>query len=123
MWASGKMLIEHPPVPPTRLFSYIFNLDAAYAMFYQQPPRMIIQEADIDLASPEVCFQAESAEECFVALKSWRSNIAPQRNLNLSFAVKAICSDFPQEYGNVFSSMGVLSMFTIISGEHQAFNI
>lgn len=101
-----------------RLFSWIFNLDVAYAIFHQQPPRMVIQEADIDLPSPEVCFQAESAEECFVALRLWRASMAPQKNMTVSFALSAICSETPQCYGNVFSTMGVVSMFTIISGKN-----
>lgn len=78
---------------------------------------MVIQEADIDLPSPEVCFQAESAEECFIALRLWRASMAPQKNMTVSLALSAICSETPQYYGNVFSAMGVVSMFTIISGK------
>jgi hypothetical protein len=106
---------------PHRLFSWIFNLDVAYALFYQESPRMAIKEADIELPSPEMCFQAESAEECFIVLKLWRTNMAPQQNLTISSSVNTICSNSPQRYGNVFSSMGVVSMFTIVSGKFLSF--
>ena len=83
---------------------------------------MLVQEADMDLPSPEACFQAESAEQCFIELKSWRARIAPQRNLKLCVALKAICSETVRCYENFFSNMGVVGMFTIISGKNQDSN-
>jgi len=80
---------------------------------------MLVQEADMDLPSPEACFQAESAEECFIALKSWRARIAPRRNLKLCDALRAICSETVCRYENFFSNMGVVSMFTIMSGKNK----
>lgn len=47
--------------------------------------------------------------------------MAPQQNLTISSSVNTICSNSPQRYGNVFSSMGVVSMFTIVSGKFLSF--
>lgn len=78
---------------------------------------MILPEMGIDLSAPETCFQAESAEECFVALKSWRDALLPAENMTLSSAVKAICcEEVAPNINHIFSQLSVLNMFTIVTG-------
>ena len=90
-------------------------------MFYQVPIRVPVSELAFDLSTPEACFAAESAEDCFAALKAWRDTLLPQKNISLSRAVAMICS----ENNNVavermVSRLSVLSMFTLISSKPTA---
>ncbi|KAF2825304.1 hypothetical protein CC86DRAFT_407523 [Ophiobolus disseminans] len=102
-----------------RIFMYIFNLDSAFAQFYRHSPRMSISEMEVDLAAPDVCFQATSAEECFVALKIWRNSFhSPADNLTVSSTVRALCdpgTNTSAEYRQAFAHLSVLNMFTVIS--------
>ncbi|KAJ5426900.1 hypothetical protein N7465_001970 [Penicillium sp. CMV-2018d] len=97
-----------------RLVAYIYNLDSAYAMFCCQPPRLFLRELQIDLTAPEVCFEAVSAEECFIALRAWRQTMAPNYNPSLCAAVKTICNGDASQL-RIFAGMSVLNMFTIVS--------
>ncbi|KAH7074301.1 hypothetical protein FB567DRAFT_193221 [Paraphoma chrysanthemicola] len=102
-----------------RLACYVFAIDSAFAQFYRHPPRMTVLEMTSDLASPDTCFSATTAEECFVFLKTWRSAFQPPaNNLTLSGAVEALCE--PQtsktsEFRRAFEALSVLDMFTIVS--------
>lgn len=87
-------------------------------MFYQEPVRMLVHELSFDLSTPEACFAAESAEDCFAALKVWRDTLWPSKNISLSFAVTTICSpDCPAAVERMISRLSVLSMFTLISSK------
>jgi hypothetical protein len=76
---------------------------------------MLVNELNVDLSSPESCFQAESAEECFVALRQWRST-QRDNNLTISSAVRVICSQPHSDTERLFVNLSVLNMFTIVSG-------
>lgn len=89
---------------------------------------MTLSEMANDLASPENCFSATTAEECFVILKTWRSAFRPPADdLTLSHAVEALCE--PQtsktsEFRQAFEALSVLNMFTIISALYaQTFHL
>ncbi|CRG90408.1 hypothetical protein PISL3812_07452 [Talaromyces islandicus] len=98
-----------------RLFTYIYDLDAAYAMFCGQPPRMLFQELNFDLTAPEACFQARSADECYVALKAWRQSQVDHENMTILLAVKALCHENIGKSGHFFATLSILNMFTIVS--------
>ncbi|KAF2019976.1 hypothetical protein BU24DRAFT_489824 [Aaosphaeria arxii CBS 175.79] len=98
-----------------RICTYVFNLDGGFALFYYHPTRMLLREMVIDLATPEACFQAGSAEECFVELRSWRHSLYPSRILTLVDVVRSICSEeTSREIEHLLARASTLNMFTII---------
>lgn len=87
-------------------------------MFVGQPPRMLFQELDFDLTAPEACFQAGSAEECFLTLNAWRQAQIEHENITISLAVKALCHEnMGNNLDHFFATLSVLNMFTIVSGK------
>ena len=54
-----------------RTILWIFLLDTAFVIFHQMPPRMLVREMECDLALPEPCFQAETAQECEQKIQAW----------------------------------------------------
>lgn len=77
---------------------------------------MLVSELAFDLSTPEACFAAESAEDCFAALKVWRDTLSPRDNIPLSCAVAMICSNSnTAAVERMISRLSVLSMFTLIS--------
>ncbi|KAF2181346.1 hypothetical protein K469DRAFT_262032 [Zopfia rhizophila CBS 207.26] len=77
---------------------------------------MVLLELAADLITPETCYQAESAEECFVALKAWREALRPVENMTISSAVQRICcAETTPDIERAFSRLSVLNMFTIVS--------
>ncbi|KAF2029814.1 hypothetical protein EK21DRAFT_17520, partial [Setomelanomma holmii] len=111
-----------------RLTNYVFAIDSAFAQFYRHPPRMTLLEMTNDLCSPEACFSATTAEECFVILKTWRSAFRPPANrLTLTRAVEALCEPATSQnsaYRQAFDQLSVLNMFTIISALYaQTFHL
>jgi hypothetical protein len=98
--------------------SYICNIDASYALFFRHPPRMTFSELDIELASPESCFQALTKEECFVELKTWRSKSGfDNKSLTIRTAVETLSDPSTMMTGSIlqaFSHLSVLNMFTLV---------
>jgi hypothetical protein len=89
---------------------------------------MTLSEMTNDLASPEACFSATTAEECFVILKTWRGAFRPPADrLTLSRAVEALCEPETSkrcEFRHAFEALSVLDMFTIISALYaQTFHL
>jgi hypothetical protein len=73
----------------------------------------------MDLASPENCFQARSAEECFVNLKTWRDRLGDTSINTVSSTLATICTQqCSSEVFKAFERMSVLNMFTIVAGMH-----
>ncbi|KAL2783800.1 hypothetical protein BJX66DRAFT_344628 [Aspergillus keveii] len=122
-----------------RTLNFIFLLDAAFTIFYNSPPKMVISELQMDLICPEECFQAGSAETCLSyclgrrarvapALSSWqgrgqgrvgaRSSTRPTTTLSLRIAVRRICQagEMSLEAQSALAEMGILNLFIIIAG-------
>jgi hypothetical protein len=78
---------------------------------------MLFQELNFDLMAPEACFQAGSADECYVALKAWRQTQIGNENSTVMLAVKALCQENLANIGHFFATLSVLNMFTIVSGK------
>lgn len=110
---------QFPLADTDSIIMYIFALDSAFAQFYHHPPRMTLSEMSVGLATPDACFQATSAEECFVELKTWRCSFqSPAETLTIASAVEALCDSQTssiREYQCAFAQLSVLNMFTIIS--------
>jgi hypothetical protein len=98
--------------------SYICNIDASYALFFRNPPRMTFSELLIELASPESCFQAQTKEECFVELKTWRNRSGlGNKSLTIRKAVQLISDPAMAATDStlqVFPHLSVLNMFTLV---------
>lgn len=111
------MYASNPDLCVSRVFHYVFALDSGLALFYRHPPRMVLSEAVMELASPEQCFEAQSAEECFVALKVWRDGLDGTEPTTISSALAAICTEKPTPGAlRLFPKLSVLNMFTMVSG-------
>ncbi|KAH7408712.1 hypothetical protein DE146DRAFT_647031 [Phaeosphaeria sp. MPI-PUGE-AT-0046c] len=102
----------------SRLCSYICNIDASYTLFFRNPPRMAFSELVMELSSPESCFQAQTKEECFIELKSWRGRSGLRsNNLTVIEAVEALSDLTIMNTGmhqRTFAHLSVLNMFTLV---------
>jgi hypothetical protein len=98
--------------------SYISNIDASYALFFRSTPRMTFSDLVMELASPESCFQAQSKEECFIEVKTWRSRSGlGDNNLTIRTAVEILSDRIPMaasSYRQAFSHLSLLNMFTLV---------
>jgi hypothetical protein len=101
---------------------YICNLDASYALFFRNSPRMTVSELVMELASPEPCFQARSREECFIELWTWRcrSGLGSQ-GLSILTAIEALSNPAKltaTSARQVYSQLSVLNMFTLVHAHY-----
>ncbi|EXL91285.1 hypothetical protein FOIG_15560 [Fusarium odoratissimum NRRL 54006] len=98
-----------------RTATYIYLLDSAFVLYYRLPPRVISLELNTGLVCPEVCFQAESAAECFLQLHMATMGKQNQSRLTVSSAVRLLCSPHSLD-PSIFHNLSSFNMFTIISG-------
>ena len=94
-----------------RLLLWIFLLDTAFVIFNNHPPRMVVREMVMDLATNEAAFQAQTAEEC-------RSFLTPSATLFES--IQQICLEFLDvNQISQLASIGPLNLFAITSSLHS----
>jgi hypothetical protein len=113
-----------------RTLTYVFLFDAALTIFHNSPPRMVVSELRMDMACPEACFQAESAEECLFELRKWSSSVFWCERLSVASVVRRMCQPQPQaqiseEQEPVlgFSQMGSLNLFTTVQCTSHFFSL
>lgn len=95
-----------------RTMTYVFLFDAAFTIFHNSPPRMVVSELKMDMTCPEACFQAQSAEECFIAPKQWASTPFWRHHLSIAAVVKNICPrELPPESVTEYAKLGSLNLF------------
>lgn len=102
-----------------RIGQYIFLLESAFVVFHNLPPRLIVPEMKLSLAAPEECFQATSAEQCFVLFHPWVLDNPEQSRMQTYHAVKLLCNidnDDNDERLKPLSQLSVLNLFVLISG-------
>ncbi|KPM40754.1 hypothetical protein AK830_g5821 [Neonectria ditissima] len=97
-----------------RVGTYIFLLDSAFVLFHNSPPRMMMPELNIDLICPDACFEANSAQECFVLLLDSTKRREGQPRLKISTALELLCRTEGSDYRKL-QHLGVLNMFTIVT--------
>lgn len=99
----------------TRTITYVFLFDAAFTIFRNSPPRMVVSELKMETACPEASFQAGSAEECFAALEGWKQTIFWRRHSSIVSVVKGLCQkELTAESADEYSKMGTLNLFTAV---------
>ncbi|KAI1618962.1 hypothetical protein EDD37DRAFT_606874 [Exophiala viscosa] len=103
-----------------RTIMYIFLLDTAFTIFNNVPPRMIIREMTNDLACPEPCFQACTAEDCFQKVREWTAHPLCCKRTTLYASIKYFgqkdIGPVTQQY---LAHAGVLNLWTIVSAFHN----
>ncbi|KAL2826448.1 hypothetical protein BDW59DRAFT_160968 [Aspergillus cavernicola] len=103
-----------------RTLTYAFLFDVALTIFHHTPPRMVVSELKMEMACPEACFQAESAEECFRAMKEWETTMFWRQRLSIVAVVKSICQkDLASLSVDEFCRMGSLNLFTVVQALHS----
>ncbi|GIJ85676.1 hypothetical protein Asppvi_004537 [Aspergillus pseudoviridinutans] len=103
-----------------RTLTYVYLIDAAMAIFHHTPPRMVVSELKMDMACPEACFQADTATECFYALREWEGTIFWSERLSVAGFVRRICQGELDDLSVLeFSKMGTLNLFTTVQALHS----
>jgi hypothetical protein len=101
-----------------RTFIWTFLLDTAFVIFNNLPHRMVIKEMKMDMASPEACFQADTAEECIDQIHRWMPPDSPFATLLLRDAIENLCLEtMTPECHQRFSQLGPLNLFAMVSGK------
>jgi hypothetical protein len=76
---------------------------------------MVVSELKMEMACPEACFQAESAEECFRLLKEWETTTFWRKRLSITSVLKTICqTELTSSAVDEYSRMGSLNLFTAV---------
>ncbi|RGP78351.1 hypothetical protein FLONG3_3487 [Fusarium longipes] len=102
-----------------RVFLWIYLLDHAFVIFNNLPPRMVIKEMSMHMASPEAAFQAASSAECARELRNWQSRSVPTRNITFREVVESFCrSSIPNGMQRCFADLGPLNLFAVVSAFH-----
>ncbi|KAL4792393.1 hypothetical protein BDV19DRAFT_400610 [Aspergillus venezuelensis] len=103
-----------------RTMTYVFLFDVAFTIFHNSPPRMVVSELKMEMACPEACFQAESLEECFSALKQWQGTEFWRQHLSIAALVKRICQkDLSSGSMDEYAKVGSLNLFTAVQSLHS----
>ncbi|QQK41724.1 putative transcription factor with C2H2 and Zn(2)-Cys(6) DNA binding [Penicillium digitatum] len=99
-----------------RMCNYVFLLDSAFVILHNSFPRMVLQEMQIDLTSPESWFQASSSADFLTAVQS--NPGLPEKNLSLVDSVRRLCNETPTQSTNFLDGASELNLFTIATAIH-----
>ncbi|KAJ0416505.1 hypothetical protein BJY00DRAFT_316754 [Aspergillus carlsbadensis] len=103
-----------------RTMTYVFLFDVALTIFHNSPPRMVVSELKMEMACPEACFQAESAEECFRLLKEWETMTFWRKRFSITSVLKNICqTELTSLAVDEYCQMGSLNLFTAVQTLHS----
>lgn len=103
-----------------RTILYIFLLDTAFTIFNNLPPRMVVREMTNDLACPEPCFQAPTAEDCFDKIREWTAHPLYCKRTTLYAAIRCFGQrSIEPVTQNYLAQAGVLNLWTIVSAFHN----
>lgn len=101
-----------------RMFTWIFLLDTAFVIFNNLPPRMVIKEMKMHLATPESCFQAITADECHREIQTHLPCGHSYWSLSFRGAFEALAKDnFSQSMRHIIAGLGPLNLFALTSGK------
>lgn len=101
-----------------RTLAYVFLLDCAFVIFNNCTPRMLVSELQIDLACPEVCFQAADAGTWSQHMIIWAQSTIGQTRPSLAGVTTMMMQDgLSQEKKKMLRQMNTLNFFVVISGK------
>ncbi|CZR58775.1 uncharacterized protein PAC_08667 [Phialocephala subalpina] len=104
-----------------RTFTYVFLLDTAFVIFNNTPPRMVLHEMNLDMTTPESCFQADNAADCY---RRWHAHVSQHfalpgsTPLLLGEAISILMRDNYDAHALRFANLSTLSLFTVVAGLH-----
>ncbi|KIW22184.1 uncharacterized protein PV07_12095 [Cladophialophora immunda] len=105
-----------------RTFIWIYMIDTAFVIFNNFPPRMVLGELRMDVASPERCFQASSAEECFLGIQWWLCKTQrkqAQTPSSLLDFIRAFCRDeIDASFTDIYAHEAYMNYFAVTSALH-----
>ncbi|KAH8799885.1 fungal-specific transcription factor domain-containing protein [Hyaloscypha sp. PMI_1271] len=113
---SWQNFIEREEV--IRTFTYVFLLDTAFVIFNNTPPRMVLHEMNLEMPTPEPCFQADNAKDCY---SRWHTNISQHFAIPGSMpllqgeAISILMRDTYDEHSPRFAHLSILSLFTLVA--------
>ncbi|KAJ5303989.1 uncharacterized protein N7443_003649 [Penicillium atrosanguineum] len=103
-----------------RTIIFTFLIDAALTIFHNSPPRIVVSELRMDVACPEACFQADTAEECLPILRVWSGTRFWKKRLSVVSVVRRICQGpIDDALVQEFSTLGTLNLFTLVQAIHS----
>ncbi|KAJ5664999.1 uncharacterized protein N7477_007447 [Penicillium maclennaniae] len=103
-----------------RTIIFAFLIDAALTILHNSPPRIVVSELRMDVACPEACFQAETAEECLQILRVWSSTRFWKKRPSVVSVVRRICQGpIDETLVQEFSILGTLNLFTLVQAIHS----
>jgi hypothetical protein len=99
------------------MFTWIFLFDTAFVIFNNLPPRMVIKEMKMHLATPESCFQALTADECYREIQTHLPSGNAYWSLSFRGAFEALAKDtFSPSMRQIIAASGPLNLFALTSG-------
>lgn len=106
-----------------RICLWTFLLDTAFVIFNNLPPRMVIKEMTLGLASCEAIFQVESSEVCFQLLQGQLHSNASRlfKPVTIFYqAAEILCrNELDDTVILQLANLGPLNLFTITSSLHS----
>jgi len=97
---------------------FVFLQDIAFVMFNNLPPRMTAGEMKLNLCCSEECFQAESADECYVEMQLWM--LLPLAKASFNTVLTAICQQqLSEDACMTFARVGPLNLFSLTTGQYH----
>lgn len=105
------------PLTLSRVFTWIFLLDTAFVIFNNLPPRMVIKEMKMHMATPEACFQAISADDCHQQIQMHLPVESIYWSLSFRGAFETLSKDSPSPIMcQAIADLGPLNLFALTSG-------
>lgn len=100
-----------------RTLVYVFMIDCAYTLFNNCSPRLGLQELNIPLVCPEICFQAEDANTWNIHLQAWANSRIGKTNPLFSDILRILMkNELPHEQWRLLYEMSSLNFFVIANG-------
>lgn len=98
-----------------RTLIYVHLIDTAFTISNNLPPQIATTELKMNLACPEACFQAQSADECLLQLRLAGSTTGFFNSI--ASVVETICEEYINStHWHALTQIGLLNSFVTISG-------
>lgn len=101
-----------------RTVLYVFLLDCAFKMFNNCSPRMTVDELNLGLTCPEVCFQASRIDEWKQYMDVWAASKTGKDRPIFRDVVSFICKEeLSIDEWNILCEMSSLNFFSLANGK------